>query len=421
MSVRFKIVKKKLKINPAKRLILIFLLGNLYISIINAINLYGVTNSHDPATIIKDGDTYWHFTTGDGIWSSKSTNLTTWSAANMPVFPIGTFPDWIKTYVSDFSGQFWAPDIIHMNGYYYLYYSCSSWGTTKSAIGVARTLSLNEPDWEDMGMVVYSDGSSTAINAIDPGLFKDTNGKIYMTYGSFFGGIGIVEIDSVSGKTTTSVSRIYGGGHQSIEAPYLFKEGDYYYLVVNRGSCCQGVNSTYYITAGRSTNVYGPYSDWSTILANKEGKYIGPGHFGLYREGCMNYVSTHYYDANQFGMAKLDILKMTFENEWPVLTREYELNDCITGINTFSTYKVNGLIISSNPAKGNQIQFQVTDKNLENKKADFNIYSMDGKLLYRKTNTLSEEITLNTSLNTGIYLILIKCNQQSFYSRIFIQ
>ena len=47
----------------------------------SAITLSGLTNSHDPGTIVKDGNTYFHFTTGTGIWYSTSTNLTTWNPA----------------------------------------------------------------------------------------------------------------------------------------------------------------------------------------------------------------------------------------------------------------------------------------------------------------------------------------------------
>ena len=43
-----------------------------------AINLAGLQNAHDPGTITKDGDTYFNFTTGTGIWYSTSTDLTTW-------------------------------------------------------------------------------------------------------------------------------------------------------------------------------------------------------------------------------------------------------------------------------------------------------------------------------------------------------
>jgi arabinan endo-1,5-alpha-L-arabinosidase len=190
------------------KVLAVFLLA--FTTHVAAVDLMGVINSHDPATLTKDGDVYWQFTTGDGIWSSYSTNLSYWTASNKPVFAIGTWPTWINTYVPGFGGNFWAPDVIYMNSAYYLYYSCSTWGSSQSAIGVVRTASLNDPVWQDMGKVVSSNGSSAAINAIDPGLFKDDDGKVYMTYGSWFGGIGIMEIDTVTGKATTGTTHIYG-------------------------------------------------------------------------------------------------------------------------------------------------------------------------------------------------------------------
>lgn len=153
-----------------------------------AIGITGVPNSHDPAGLIKDGDTYFHFTTGTGIWYSTSTNLTHWTAGPGPVFPSG-WPSWINSAVPGFSGSFWAPDLIQMKGYYYLYYSVSTFGSSRSAIGVARSPSLKNPSWQDLGMVVSSSGAATDINATDPALFRDHDGRIYMSYGSFFGGV----------------------------------------------------------------------------------------------------------------------------------------------------------------------------------------------------------------------------------------
>lgn len=208
-----------------------------------------------------------------------------------------------------------------------MYYSCSSFGGSKSAIGVVKSTSLNNPDWQDMGKVVSS-SSYGDINAIDPGMFRDDDGKIYMVYGSWHGGIGIVDIDSVTGKATSKVVRLYGGGGMDTEAPALFKKGEYYYLVVNRGTCCDGVNSTYRMLVGRSTSVKGPYTDFKTLLPNKDGKYIGPGHFGLVQGACADYVSIHYYNGNSNGFPTLDILKMRMEDDWPVLYRNFYFNNC---------------------------------------------------------------------------------------------
>jgi len=286
-----------------------------------AIELAGVKNAHDPGTITKDGDTYFNFTTGTGIWYSTSKDLITWNAGPAPVF--STPPAWVANKVPNFGGSYWAPEVIHMNGYYYLYYSVSTFGTSSSAIGVARSASLKNPSWTDLGIVVESFGGSAEMNAIDPALFRDHNGKVYLSYGSFFGGIGVAEINQASGKLAGSVTKILGGNHQDIEAPYITRNGGYYYLFVNRGACCRNADSTYYVQVQRATSVTGPYTETRTILPNTDGKYKGPGHVGVLKQDGCNFVSTHYYDLSDGGNAKLDIARMSYSGGWPVITRNF--------------------------------------------------------------------------------------------------
>lgn len=325
-----------------------------------AIELAGVKNAHDPGTVTKDGDTYFNFTTGTGIWYSTSKDLVTWSGGPGPVF--STPPAWIANKIPNFGGSFWAPDVIHMNGYYYIYYSVSTFGTSSSAIGVARSASLKNPSWTDLGIVVESFGGSAEINAIDPAMFRDHNGKVYMSYGSFFGGIGVVEINQASGKMAGSVTRILGGGHQDIEAPYITRDGDYYYLFVNRGACCRDVNSTYYVEVQRATSITGPYSGTRTILGNVSGKYKGPGHVGLLKQDGCNFVSTHYYDLNDNGNAKLDFLRMTYSGGWPSMTRNFTSFAGCGGISD-GTYafksRLSGKVMTvagADPANGARVQ-----------------------------------------------------------------
>lgn len=299
--------------------------------------LSGNTNSHDPSAIIKDGTKFWKFTTGDGIYAAYSTDLYQWTAGRKRVFPIGTWPSWINEYVPEFNGHFWAPECVYMNGKYYLYYSCSTFGSSTSVIGLATSPTLDQESpnykWTDLGMVVSS-SSKADINAIDPAILKDSDGRVYMTYGSFSGGIGIIELDSISGKVKTgaTLARVAGGNDADWEAPALVKEGSYYYLFVNRGFCCRGLNSTYTIVMGRSTNIAGPYLDKNgvdlrnnggTLVLGSSGKYVAPGHFGLLRHNGSNFVSMHYYDGSDNGNAKLDIANLGFSNGWPFITRDW--------------------------------------------------------------------------------------------------
>ena len=288
----------------------------------SGVTLAGVPNAHDPGTVTKDGDIYFNFTTGNGIWYSTSKDLVTWNAGPAPVF--ATWPAWIKAKIPNFSGSFWAPDVVHMNGHYYLYYSVSTFGTSSSAIGVARSVSLKNPAWQDLGIVVESYGGSSEINAIDPALFRDHDGQVYMSYGSFSGGIGVARIDQASGKLASSVTRLLGGGSpRDYEAPYITRNGAYYYLFVNRGACCKA-DSSYYVEVQRATSVTGPYSGTRTVLPNIDANFRGPGHVGILKQDGCQFVSTHYYDSNDNGNAKLQFHKMSYDSAgWPVMTRNF--------------------------------------------------------------------------------------------------
>jgi arabinan endo-1,5-alpha-L-arabinosidase len=295
---------------------------------------------HDPSTINKDGNNYWAFTSGNGINAISSTDLYNWSRGK-EVFQGGKWPSWINTYVPNFIGYFWAPDVSYLNGKYYLYYACSTLGSSTSTIGVATSPTLNQssPDykWTDLGMVVSS-SSVRDVNAIDPSVFKDTNGKVYLTYGSYFNGIGIIELNPSTGKVKAGarIKRIAGGSSSSFEASCLIKEGSYYYLFVNRARCCQGQYSTYYIVTGRSLSPTGPFFDknginlrgsgstagGTTVLVTS-GRYRAPGHLGLLRDSGRSIISTHYYDGNYYGESKLDIADLHFtEDGWPVVSRD---------------------------------------------------------------------------------------------------
>ncbi|WP_341937961.1 arabinan endo-1,5-alpha-L-arabinosidase [Marinimicrobium sp. C2-29] len=304
---------------------------------VSAIELTGVTNAHDPSALVKDGDTYFYFTTGTGIWYNTSTNLTHWGNSDT-VFAPGEYPSWIAEEVPENSGNdFWAPDAIKMGDYYYVYYSVSTFGSHQSAIGVVRSPSLLNPEWEDLGPVVTSSDEGnyqTTVNAIDPALIEDEDGRVYMSYGSWFGGLALVEIDPATGMRLNPEEdpvKIFGGGHDSIEAPYIIREGDYYYLYYNYGTCCAGLDSTYEIRVTWSENIEGPYSaDGYTILENDTGdRYVGPGHIGLLREGSCEYVTTHYYDRQSDGFPRVDLLALGYDSsDMPFLTRDFTPGEC---------------------------------------------------------------------------------------------
>lgn len=334
---------------------------------------------HDPSSIVKDGDTYYMFATGDGIYGLSSKDLITWKGnSNLSPFTKTEYPSWIKTYVPKFGGTFWAPDIIYMNGYYHLYYSCSEWGTMTSTIGCVKTKTLDPADpefgWTDVGFLgIWSYQSGLALNAIDPALMRGADGKIWMVYGSFNEqGIVVTEIDSLTGKPYTyagnlpgkSIANSYTGPRsynygEGEGAAMIYRDG-YYYLFYNKGGCCAGIASSYYMVMGRSTSPRGPFVDKNgkamrivgspsggTIVMKhndargQEDRYYGPGHFGMYSENGIDYVTFHYYDptgyypnadANYQGGPTLGMAKLEWGADgWPSISKEF-INE---GIYTF--------------------------------------------------------------------------------------
>ncbi|MCV9388774.1 family 43 glycosylhydrolase [Reichenbachiella ulvae] len=260
--------------------------------------------SHDPSTMIRNNDgRYWIFTTGDGVWamSSSNSNFSDWRPEPTPFAP-GTWPGWINNYVDGFGGFFWAPDVIKIGNTYYLYYSCAGNGAP-AAIGLATAPDLNGP-WTDRGMVVAGN------NAIDPALYMD-NGRLWMSWGNWQTGLDICELSTSTGKRISGITHLVGG---NVEGPGLIRNGNYYYLFYQRGLCCNGLNSSYYMVVARSTSITGPYTEERTFLPNRSGNQHGPGHFG-YGEGKLTY---HYYAVNDNGNAKLAVTTLGWSNGWPV-------------------------------------------------------------------------------------------------------
>ncbi len=298
--------------------------------------MYAQPGIHDPSTTIRNTDgRYWHFATGNGIYtiSSSTTNFSSWQTENT-VFPVGTWPSWIGNYVSGFGGNFWAPEVVKIGSTYYCYYSCAGNGAA-AAIGLATATNLSGP-WTDKGMIVAGN------NCIDPAILIDGT-SMYMTYGNWQSGIDMIQLNYSTGlRSGTSHWDLISG---EVEGPGIMKRNSYYYLFFQRGLCCNGVNSGYYMQVGRATSPTGPYYDQngislmsnggSTFLPNKNGRYIGPGHFG-YGESTLSY---HFYDGNDNGAPKLMTTSLGWSNDWPVagsasqivLNGTYKLKNVVSG------------------------------------------------------------------------------------------
>ncbi|AGC68111.1 glycoside hydrolase family 43 [Thermoclostridium stercorarium subsp. stercorarium DSM 8532] len=235
---------------------------------------------HDPS-IVEDNGTYYIF--GSHLAAAKSKDLMNWELigsgvnASNPIIPNALEEmreafEWSKT------NTFWAPDVIRLkNGKYYMYYCTCEGSSPLSALGVAVSDDIEGP-YRDLGIILKSgmgydmpseDGNmynaNVHPNVVDPCLFYDTEGRLWMVYGSYSGGIYILEMDPETGFPLNKGygKKILGGNHARIEGPFVLysPETGYYYLFLSFG----GLDSKggYNIRVARSKNPDGPYYDAS--------------------------------------------------------------------------------------------------------------------------------------------------------------
>ena len=271
---------------------------------------------HDPSIVKGDNGYYYIF--GSHRAFAKSKDLQNWTTFDLNisydyanVFSVGSA--WAATNNSsyDLSGNLWAPDVIYNTTMkkWCMYMSING-SDFNSSIAMCTADSIEGP-YTYAGTVVYSGftssthpvsmtdyykvcgsgasisryltssgkwNSSYGTNAIDPTVFYDVNGNLWMVYGSWFGGIFTLKLSNSTGlrdyNTTYSLdtdasdgkasdpymgSRIAGGLGSSGEAPYIEHIGNYYYLFVTYGGLDS--NGGYNTRVFRSKRLNGPYTD----------------------------------------------------------------------------------------------------------------------------------------------------------------
>lgn len=296
--------------------------------------LEGDPGIHDPSTVMIHDGKFYTYGTGRGLPILVSEDGWTWQRA-------GSLMDAVageRAEVLERGGQnTWAPDVIKSGDNYFVYYSAPGI-QPRSAIGllVGTTLDPDSPDyrWEDGGAVVWSDGVEDNY-AIDPGVFRDpTNGSLWLTYGSYFGYIRLVELDPATGNRLHPDREPIDIAINGEASTMIYREG-WYYLLLTHGSCCAGAASSYNIRMGRSRSVTGPFLDnmgidmlqgGGKLFVGSGGRYIGPGHFGLLDLGDgVQKFSLHFEaDLERGGRSVLDIRPLLWQDGWPVAGQNFE-------------------------------------------------------------------------------------------------
>lgn len=354
---------------------------------------------HDPS-IVEGEDGAWYIF-GSHLAVAKTEDFMNWTYINQGVKNDNeVIPDVYSAMQDAFewshSNTFWAPDVIKLNDGKYHFYYCNCQGDEPvSCLGSAVSDSVTGP-YVNEGLMLKSgmpaseddeDGNmyqATADpNAVDPALFYDAEGNLWMVYGSYSGGIFIKKMDAQTGMPLESGygEKLLGGNHLRIEAPYIIynEETGYYYMFLSFG----GLDSDggYNIRVCRSENPDGPYVDsmgqemtdckgvtgsyfsdataelYGTKLMGgykftwKEGEegeerigYLSPGHNScLYqKESGKYFIIYHTRFENSGEEHQVRVHQMFFnEDGWPVIAPYRYTEETLTSVeeDVTGTYK----------------------------------------------------------------------------------
>ncbi len=267
---------------------------------------------HDPQVIMAEDGTYYCY--GTHMTAATSSDLIKWDTwadgvngsnkiyDNLLAEPFDAFSFVGKNEQNSYS--VWAPSVIYnkKTGKYWMYF-CTTSSYIKSNIVLATSDNIGGP-YHYEKTIIYSGFAKSDLNltnfceimgedvatrnryvaggaynnqlwpnAIDPAMFYDADDRLWMVYGSWSGGIFILELDQETGEPIHPVTddenevdayfgkRLIGGFHHSIEGPYIHydKATGYYYLFLSYGNL--QTDGGYQIRVLRSENPDGPYVD----------------------------------------------------------------------------------------------------------------------------------------------------------------
>lgn len=336
---------------------------------------WGTYNVHDPA-IMKVGDTYYMYST-DAIYRNSrpdeedrkikegniqvrsSKDLVNWKFIG---WALDSIPVQAKQWVLEQANgkgatNIWAPFPVIVKSPSYpaqsetqkfrLYYCVSAFGLQTSYIGMLESDSPLGP-WEDKACVVKT-MKGDKMNAIDPSVITDTQGRQWMHYGSYFGGLYAVELDPQTGLTKVKgdqghlIARRANYRRDNLEAPEIMYNPitEYYYLFMSY----EPLMTTYNIRVGRSRTVDGPFLDFfGNELKDTTNNYpiltypyqfenhsgwAGTGHCGVIDDGKGKLYLAHQGRLSpEHHLMDLHIREIFWtKNGWPVLSPERYAGD----------------------------------------------------------------------------------------------
>ena len=333
---------------------------------------------HDPSVIHVDGRFY---VFGSHLDAAYTADLMNWTQISSGTGLGNTLIPNLYTQLSEAFAwsnktSLWAPDVTQLgDGKFYFYYCASEETSPRASIGIATSESVEGP-YYDEGIILRSgmwgqvspDGTvydaTRHPHCIDPHTFYDAEGKLQMVYGSYSGGIFIMEMNPDDGTPLPGQgygTHLWGGNHARIEGAYILHNPatDYYYLFVSYYGLASW--DGYNIRVARSRDPHGPYrdmagTDMSTVkgapgtlfddasiaphgvkliggyrFLSETGEprthsqgYLSPGHNSAYRDEARDkyflFFHTRFQYANPPELHEVRVHQLYFnEDGWPVI------------------------------------------------------------------------------------------------------
>ncbi|HWV47926.1 MAG TPA: arabinan endo-1,5-alpha-L-arabinosidase, partial [Microbacterium sp.] len=314
---------------------------------------WGARNAHDP-TVVRGDDGLWYMFSTDaggdatripvGAHVRTSPDLVSWSFH-------GTALGEVPAPAREWSGAegLWAPEVVRWPSAdgttrWHMYYSASTFGSRTSAIGLATAESLAGP-WTDQGIVVATRHDRDGHNAIDAAVTFDRDGRAWMIYGSFFGGIHIVELSLETGLRVRDemgalIARRPSNVDTAVEGAYVVyrPEEDRFVLFVSYDSLV----NTYSVRVGVADEITGPYRDaaghdltdptaeQAPVVGTKVlgghrfpggTGFIAPGHNSIFTDGDATYMVHHVRLADAPTQHEAQIRRVHWTRSgWPLVS-----------------------------------------------------------------------------------------------------
>ncbi|MEU8216854.1 family 43 glycosylhydrolase [Micromonospora taraxaci] len=240
---------------------------------------YGTT---DP---LREGEREFH-----RVPTARSADLTHWTYVGDAFGP-----DQRPPYAAP-GAAYWAPDVRRIGDRWVMYVTVTD--TTVSAegsdyaIGAATAPTPTGP-WTFAAEPVVAPragGGGGYLWTIDPSQFTDVDGRGYLYYGSYYGGISVTELspDGLSAVGTPTQVTI----DNKFEGSYVLRHDGWYYLFASTANCCAGPATGYSVQVGRARSPRGPFTDrdgialtasrtgGTPVLTQNGNRWIGTGHNG---------------------------------------------------------------------------------------------------------------------------------------------